>query len=326
MALYDDKLYRCAEQRRTWSRSTPAPARSPGTWRCPTAAAAQRAARRERASSSRAWAAAQAYVEQKCFISAYDAATGKQLWRFDTVAKEGEPGGDTWGGLPNLFRAGGETWITGSYDPDLNLTYWGTAQAKPWMPVSRGMRTGDKALYTSSTVALDADTGKLAWHYSARARRSARPRRRVRARARRCRRPEPGVHRRQGRRAVEARSEDRQVPRPQGDGVPERLGELRPPDRASRATARTSSTHEVGQWIDGCPSTEGGPQLAGDELPPSERPADHPAEPELHRRSARSGSSRRPAAAARAAPIAASTRCRAPTATSASSPPSTSTA
>jgi alcohol dehydrogenase (cytochrome c) len=108
----------------------------------------------------------QQYVEQKCFISAYDAATGKQLWRFHTVAREGEPGGDTWGKLTNLFRAGGETWITGSYDPELNLTFWGTAQAKPWMPVSRGMRTIDKALYTSSTVALDADTGKLAWHYS----------------------------------------------------------------------------------------------------------------------------------------------------------------
>jgi alcohol dehydrogenase (cytochrome c) len=105
------------------------------------------------------------YRDQKCFISAYDAATGKQLWRFHTVATDKEPGGDTWGALSNIYRAGGETWITGSYDPELNLTYWGTAQAKPWMPVSRGMYTLDKALYTSSTVALDADTGKLAWHF-----------------------------------------------------------------------------------------------------------------------------------------------------------------
>lgn len=105
------------------------------------------------------------YQEQKCFISGYDAATGKQLWKFFTVAVEGQPGGDTWGALSSLYRAGGETWITGSYDPDLNLTYWGTAQAKPWMPVSRGMYTLDKGLYTSSTVALDADTGKLAWHF-----------------------------------------------------------------------------------------------------------------------------------------------------------------
>ena len=109
--------------------------------------------------------ACQTYREEKCFISAYDAGTGKQVWRFNTVAQAGEPGGDTWGKLPNLFRAGTESWITGSYDPALNLTFWGTAQAKPWMPVSRGMSPNDDALYSSSTVALDVDTGKLAWHF-----------------------------------------------------------------------------------------------------------------------------------------------------------------
>jgi alcohol dehydrogenase (cytochrome c) len=106
------------------------------------------------------------YEESKCFISAYDPDTGEQRWRFVTIALEGQPGGDTWGGLSDLYRAGGETWITGSYDPDLNLTYWGTAQAKPWMPASRGMDSRDVGLYTNSTVALDASTGKLAWHYA----------------------------------------------------------------------------------------------------------------------------------------------------------------
>jgi alcohol dehydrogenase (cytochrome c) len=105
------------------------------------------------------------YREEKCFISAYDAATGKQLWRFNTIAQTGELGGDSWGKLPNLFRAGAESWITGSYDPNLNLTYWGTAQAKPWMPISRGMSPNDDALFSSSTLALDVDTGKLAWYY-----------------------------------------------------------------------------------------------------------------------------------------------------------------
>ncbi len=105
------------------------------------------------------------YREEKCFISAYDAKTGKEAWRFRTVALEGEPGGDTWGGLTNTFRAGVETWITGSYDPDLNLTYWGTAQAKPWMRVSRGSGNG-ATLYANSTLAIDADTGKLAWYHS----------------------------------------------------------------------------------------------------------------------------------------------------------------
>jgi alcohol dehydrogenase (cytochrome c) len=106
------------------------------------------------------------YEETKCSISAYDADTGAQRWLFRTIALDGEPGGDSWGGLPNLYRAGGEAWITGSYDPDLNLTYWGTAQSKPWMPASRGMKGTDVALYSSSTLALNASTGKLQWHYA----------------------------------------------------------------------------------------------------------------------------------------------------------------
>jgi alcohol dehydrogenase (cytochrome c) len=100
-----------------------------------------------------------------CYISAYDATTGRQLWKFYTTAREGTPGGDTWGKLPNLLRGGGETWITGSYDPDLDLTFWGVAQAKPWVPASRGLTVFDKALYTSSTVALRPDDGTLAWHF-----------------------------------------------------------------------------------------------------------------------------------------------------------------
>ncbi len=105
------------------------------------------------------------YRDEKCFISAYDAKTGKEVWRFRTVALEGEPGGDTWGTLANTFRAGVETWITGSYDPDLNLTFWGTAQAKPWMRASRGSGSG-ATLYANSTLAIDADTGKLAWYHN----------------------------------------------------------------------------------------------------------------------------------------------------------------
>jgi alcohol dehydrogenase (cytochrome c) len=105
------------------------------------------------------------YRDEKCFISAYDAQTGKLLWKFYTVAKEGEPGGDSWGKLPSLFRAGGDTWITGSVDPELNLTYWGVAQSKPWMRASRQSGNG-ATLYANSTVALDIDTGKLSWYYA----------------------------------------------------------------------------------------------------------------------------------------------------------------
>ncbi len=104
------------------------------------------------------------YREESCYISAFDAETGAQLWRFNTVARDDQPGGGTWNNLPNMFRGGGDAWITGSYDPDLNLTYWGVAQAKPWLRAARA--TGaEKALYTSSTIALNPDTGKLAWYY-----------------------------------------------------------------------------------------------------------------------------------------------------------------
>jgi alcohol dehydrogenase (cytochrome c) len=105
------------------------------------------------------------YREEKCFISAYDAQTGKLVWKFYTIAKSADPGGDSWGKLSDLFRAGGDTWITGSVDLDLNLTYWGVAQAKPWMRASRGSGNG-ATNYANSTVALDLDTGKLKWWFN----------------------------------------------------------------------------------------------------------------------------------------------------------------
>jgi alcohol dehydrogenase (cytochrome c) len=103
------------------------------------------------------------YREEKCFLSAYDANTGQQLWRFFTIATTGNKGAETWGNLPDRNRAGGEMWITGSYDPTLNLTYWGTAQAKPWMTLTRG--TEGDALYSSSTIAINPDDGKLKWYF-----------------------------------------------------------------------------------------------------------------------------------------------------------------
>ncbi len=103
------------------------------------------------------------YKDDVCFISAHDADTGEQLWRRSTVARPGDPGGDTWGDLPLMFRAGGDSWIPGSYDPATNLTYWSTSQAKPWARLQR--ETDGDALYTNSVLALDADTGELAWYY-----------------------------------------------------------------------------------------------------------------------------------------------------------------
>jgi alcohol dehydrogenase (cytochrome c) len=97
----------------------------------------------------------------RAFIDAYDSKTGKQVWRFWTVPAPGEPGGDSWGS-DSWQRGGGSTWITGTYDQELNLIYWGTGNPGPDM--YGGDRPGDN-LYTCSVVALDADTGKLRWHF-----------------------------------------------------------------------------------------------------------------------------------------------------------------
>ena len=103
------------------------------------------------------------FWDDGCFITAHDARSGRELWRTSTVARPGEPGGDSWGDLPMMFRGGGDAWITGSYDAELDLTFWGVAQAKPWAQVSR--RTDGEALYTSSTLALDPDTGEMRWYF-----------------------------------------------------------------------------------------------------------------------------------------------------------------
>lgn len=100
-----------------------------------------------------------------CYISAYDAATGKRDWKFTTVALTGQPGGDSWGGMADNDRKGSETWIAGTYDPELDTTYWGTAQGKPWRRDERGSATGATD-YANSTLALDPNTGKLKWWFN----------------------------------------------------------------------------------------------------------------------------------------------------------------
>lgn len=104
-----------------------------------------------------------------CFITALDARTGAEAWRFYTIARPGEPGGDTWNGAPLNERYGGAVWTSGSYDPELNLYYIGTGQTYDTGTLlqSRGDSAGHTAdaLYTDTTLALDPDTGKLKWHY-----------------------------------------------------------------------------------------------------------------------------------------------------------------
>jgi alcohol dehydrogenase (cytochrome c) len=95
------------------------------------------------------------------FIAAYNVRTGKEVWRFYTIPGPGEPGHETWAG--DSWKTGGASiWVTGSYDAALNLTYWGVGNAGP--DYNGDARQGDN-LYSSSVVALDADTGKLKWYY-----------------------------------------------------------------------------------------------------------------------------------------------------------------
>jgi alcohol dehydrogenase (cytochrome c) len=111
------------------------------------------------------------------FIAAYHARTGKEVWRFYTIPGPGEPGHETWEACPPgssspdspsycdpeaWKHGGGAIWLTGSYDPDLNLTFWGVGNA--WPDFNPNQRPGDN-LYAESVVALNADTGRLRWHF-----------------------------------------------------------------------------------------------------------------------------------------------------------------
>ena len=110
-------------------------------------------------------------VTSRCSITGHDIATGKEVWRFYTVAAPDQPGGDTWNELPVDQRLGGSSWTSGSYDPSLNLVFWGVGQPYTWNAFARGTSplkkgSNNDLLYTNNTLALDPDTGHLAWHYS----------------------------------------------------------------------------------------------------------------------------------------------------------------
>ncbi|MGH8115169.1 MAG: pyrroloquinoline quinone-dependent dehydrogenase, partial [Rhodanobacteraceae bacterium] len=102
------------------------------------------------------------------FIVGLDGQTGKELWRFHTIARPGQPGGDSWNGAPVNQRYGSGVWTVASYDPDLNQVYFGTGNTYDMgtllLPHARKGKSND-ALYTDSTLALNPDTGKLVWYY-----------------------------------------------------------------------------------------------------------------------------------------------------------------
>ena len=102
------------------------------------------------------------------FIVGLDIESGKEIWRFNTIARPDEPGGNSWNGLPLDKRSGGSVWHQGTYDPELNLVYFGVAPTYDTLPLLQP--SGDpgvtmEALYTNCTIALNPDTGKLVWHY-----------------------------------------------------------------------------------------------------------------------------------------------------------------
>jgi len=107
-------------------------------------------------------------VEGGNFIVAIDLSTGKEAWRFYAIARPGEPNGNSWNGLPLEKRTGGSMWNPGTYDPELNLVYFGPAptyDTKALRKLVEAPGISNDALYTNTTIALNPDTGKLVWHY-----------------------------------------------------------------------------------------------------------------------------------------------------------------
>ncbi|MQA89974.1 MAG: PQQ-binding-like beta-propeller repeat protein [Gemmatimonas sp.] len=104
------------------------------------------------------------HINTGCWISAHDPDTGEEIWRTHTIPGKGEPGHETWGDLPDEERRGGSAWIAPSYDPELDLIYYGTAVPIQWGAAQRGTGSED-VLYTNSTLALDPDTGEIVWYF-----------------------------------------------------------------------------------------------------------------------------------------------------------------
>ena len=108
------------------------------------------------------------YAKGGCYIVALDATTGEEAWRFNTIARPGEPGGESWNGHPLEERFGAGVWTAGSYDPKLHLVYFGTGNTydtATLLEPNPTARPGNAGLYTDTTLALDVRSGKLVWHF-----------------------------------------------------------------------------------------------------------------------------------------------------------------
>ena len=111
---------------------------------------------------------AASFVPAGGFIIAIDLETGRETWRFNTLARPGEPGGNTWNNIPLEERQGGSVWNTGAYDPELNLVFYGVSPTYNTGPLLYPLGiegVSNDALYTNATLALRPDTGELIWYY-----------------------------------------------------------------------------------------------------------------------------------------------------------------
>jgi len=104
------------------------------------------------------------FTPNGCMVTAHDAVTGKELWRFRTIPRPGEPGDESWGGMPDAARRHVGAWMVPSYDAELNLLIFGTSVTAP-APKYRLAGNDKQYLYHNSTIALNADTGKLVWYF-----------------------------------------------------------------------------------------------------------------------------------------------------------------
>ena len=312
-------------RRAAWSRSTRAPARTSGRSRSPTAPRAststERPDRREGQGHPGPAAAAIAIAQTIAASSAPTTRRPASSCGSSTPSRAtGEPGGDTWGKLPDLLRAGGDTWIAGSYDPDLESDLLGRRAGQAvdaGEPRHRDQRRG--ALHRVDRRAARQTTARWPGTYQHVPGEIARSGRGVRARAGRHR---PGQ--RSSSRSARPASCGSSIARPASSSATRRPSSrtsstrIDPEDGRRRPIAQDIVDQKLDEWVQVVPEHRRRTQLAGDELSPADAPADHSAEPVVHGdcRRARSSSRRDPAAPP---PAAASSRCRAATATSASS-------
>ncbi|MXW36013.1 MAG: PQQ-binding-like beta-propeller repeat protein, partial [Chloroflexi bacterium] len=102
------------------------------------------------------------------YVVALDVETGEEAWRFGTIPAPDDPGGHTWNGIPHVERNGASVWIPGSYDPVSNLAFFGTGNTYDTAPLrdpTGPPGTNNDGLYLDATLALNPDTGELAWHF-----------------------------------------------------------------------------------------------------------------------------------------------------------------